>query len=226
MLAREYCHLAEHCVQISAEQGQFFRLLIRFADARRIITVGTCTDYSALCMTQATGSHRHLVCCDISTEWTDTAQEYWARVGVFERIDLRIAPAHSPMDWDWRKELRVHRSVLEEFVLHKDDDAMGKLKPQKVLWMCARRWGLRMWWRLITRRICGWPSTWARSSAVSRWCPQVDSNHQSGIRNPVVYPLNRWGRTQGLCIGTAGWWAMLGSNQRPLPCEGSALPLS
>ena len=22
------------------------------------------------------------------------------------------------------------------------------------------------------------------------------------------------------------WWAMLGSNQRPLPCEGSALPLS
>jgi hypothetical protein len=23
-----------------------------------------------------------------------------------------------------------------------------------------------------------------------------------------------------------GWWAVLGSNQRPLPCEGSALPLS
>ena len=22
------------------------------------------------------------------------------------------------------------------------------------------------------------------------------------------------------------WWAMLGSNQRPLPCEDSALPLS
>ena len=22
------------------------------------------------------------------------------------------------------------------------------------------------------------------------------------------------------------WWAMLGLNQRPLPCEGSALPLS
>ena len=26
--------------------------------------------------------------------------------------------------------------------------------------------------------------------------------------------------------GTERWWAMLGSNQRPLPCEGSALPLS
>ena len=27
----------------------------------------------------------------------------------------------------------------------------------------------------------------------------------------------------GLCCS---WWALLGSNQRPLPCEGSALPLS
>jgi hypothetical protein len=26
--------------------------------------------------------------------------------------------------------------------------------------------------------------------------------------------------------GTFSEWAMLGSNQRPLPCEGSALPLS
>jgi hypothetical protein len=30
-----------------------------------------------------------------------------------------------------------------------------------------------------------------------------------------------------LCIfHTTGWWAMQGSNLRPLPCEGSALPLS
>jgi hypothetical protein len=37
------------------------------------------------------------------------------------------------------------------------------------------------------------------------------------------------------CVGSASlgeegrrikWWAMLGLNQRPLPCEGSALPLS
>jgi hypothetical protein len=26
--------------------------------------------------------------------------------------------------------------------------------------------------------------------------------------------------------GATGWWAMQGSNLRPLPCEGSALPLS
>ena len=85
--------LPEHYMQISAEQGQFFRLLIRLTDARRIIEVGTYTGYSALCMAQAAGPYGHLVCCDISTEWTDIAQEYWTRADVHERIDLRIAPA-------------------------------------------------------------------------------------------------------------------------------------
>ncbi len=85
--------LPEHYMQISAEQGQFFRVLIQLIQARRIIEVGTYTGYSALCMAQAAGPDGRLVCCDISTEWTDIAQEYWTRAGVRERIDLRIAPA-------------------------------------------------------------------------------------------------------------------------------------
>ena len=42
--------------------------------------------------------------------------------------------AHGPMDWDLGKTSRVRKGMLEEFALHKDDDAVGKLKPQKVLW--------------------------------------------------------------------------------------------
>ncbi len=36
------------------------------------------------------------------------------------------------------------------------------------------------------------------------------------------------GQTNQGCNNQEGtrWWAVLGSNQRPLPCEGSALPLS
>ncbi len=44
------------------------------------------------------------------------------------------ARAHGKMDWDLQKELRVREGMLEEFALHKDDTATGKLKPQKVLW--------------------------------------------------------------------------------------------
>jgi caffeoyl-CoA O-methyltransferase len=34
-----------------------------------------------------------LIACDISAEYTRIAQEYWARAGVADRIDLRLAPA-------------------------------------------------------------------------------------------------------------------------------------
>ena len=37
--------------------------------------------------------------------------------------------------------------------------------------------------------------------------------------------LNKELAKQCKCVGYS-WWAMLGLNQRPLPCEGSALPLS
>jgi caffeoyl-CoA O-methyltransferase len=34
-----------------------------------------------------------LLCCDVSEEWTSIARRYWAKAGVAERIELRIAPA-------------------------------------------------------------------------------------------------------------------------------------
>ena len=34
-----------------------------------------------------------LLCCDISEEWTSIARRYWAKAGVADRIELRLAPA-------------------------------------------------------------------------------------------------------------------------------------
>lgn len=46
----------------------------------------------------------------------------------------------------------------------------------------------------------------------------------------AVSLLNGWEKTSSrTCVvhwGMAKWWAILVSNQWPLPCEGSALPLS
>ena len=33
-----------------------------------------------------------LLCCDISEEWTAIARRYWAKAGVADRIELRLAP--------------------------------------------------------------------------------------------------------------------------------------
>lgn len=85
--------LEEHYMQISPEQGQFFKLLLKLMNAQQVIEVGTYTGYSALCMAQAVGVRGRVVCCDISEEWTAIGREFWEQAEIAERIDLRLAPA-------------------------------------------------------------------------------------------------------------------------------------
>jgi predicted O-methyltransferase YrrM len=44
-------------------------------------------------MAQAIPSGGRLLCCDVSSEWTDIARPFWREAGVDDSIDLRIAPA-------------------------------------------------------------------------------------------------------------------------------------
>ena len=85
--------LEDHNMQISPEQGQFFKWLLKLMNARQVIEVGTYTGYSALCLAQAVGSRGRVVCCDISEEWTAIGREFWEQAGVAGRIDLHLAPA-------------------------------------------------------------------------------------------------------------------------------------
>jgi predicted O-methyltransferase YrrM len=80
-------------MQISPEQGAFMTLLTRLIGARRAIEVGTFTGYSALCIARGLPADGHLLCCDVSEEWTSIGREHWEKAGVADRIELRIAPA-------------------------------------------------------------------------------------------------------------------------------------
>jgi caffeoyl-CoA O-methyltransferase len=84
-------HLA--VMQIGDDQARFMEVLARAIGARRAIEVGTFTGYSALAVARGMGPEGHLLCCDISEEWTAIAREHWARAGVADRIELRIGPA-------------------------------------------------------------------------------------------------------------------------------------
>ena len=96
---REYtAALPEAVMQISPEQGQFLRLLLRLMNAERALEVGTFTGYSALCMARAVGARGRVVCLDRSAEWTAVAREYWARAGVDGRIELRLGDARESLD--------------------------------------------------------------------------------------------------------------------------------
>ena len=85
-------------MQISPEQGQLMSFLVKLIGAKRIIEIGTFTGYSALCMAQALPSDGELICCDVSSEWTDIGRPFWQAAGIEQHIDLRIAPALQTLD--------------------------------------------------------------------------------------------------------------------------------
>jgi predicted O-methyltransferase YrrM len=92
-LRAETAKLPDAGMQISPEQGQFMALLVELIGARRAIEVGTFTGYSALCVAQALPADGKVIACDISEEFTAVARRYWAKSGIADRIELRLAPA-------------------------------------------------------------------------------------------------------------------------------------
>jgi caffeoyl-CoA O-methyltransferase len=79
-------------MQIAPEQGAFMTLLTRAIGARRAVEVGTFTGYSAICIARGLPEDGHLLCCDVSEEWTRVARRYFEKAGLAERIELRIGP--------------------------------------------------------------------------------------------------------------------------------------
>lgn len=85
-------------MQIAPEQGQFMALLLQLIGARRVLEIGVFTGYSSLRMALALPPDAHMVCCDVSPEWTAIARRYWREAGVADRIELRLAPAIETLD--------------------------------------------------------------------------------------------------------------------------------
>ena len=79
-------------MQIAPEQGAFLTLVTRIIGARSAVEVGTFTGYSALCIARGLPEDGHLLCCDVSDEWTSIGRRAWERAGVADRIELRLAP--------------------------------------------------------------------------------------------------------------------------------------
>jgi caffeoyl-CoA O-methyltransferase len=80
-------------MQVAVEQGAFLTLLARVMGARRAVEVGTFTGYSAISIARGLAPAGHLLCCDVSEDWTAIARRYFTRAGLEDRITLRIAPA-------------------------------------------------------------------------------------------------------------------------------------
>ncbi|GAB3896062.1 DUF2218 domain-containing protein [Microbispora bryophytorum] len=80
-------------MQVSHDEGALLTMLARMSGARLAVEVGVFTGYSSICIARGLPAGGRLLACDVSTEWTSIARNYWERAGVADRIDLRIAPA-------------------------------------------------------------------------------------------------------------------------------------
>src|ERR1700735_4063200 len=79
-------------MQIGDDQAVLMEMLVRAMGAKRAIEIGTFTGYSALAVARGLGPDGHLLCCDVSEEWTSIARQAWEKAGVAERIELRMGP--------------------------------------------------------------------------------------------------------------------------------------
>ena len=92
-LREETAKLSMAQMQISPEQGQFMALLVQLIGAKKTLEIGVFTGYSALAVALVLPVDGKVIACEISEEYTAIAKDFWARAGVSEKIDLRIAPA-------------------------------------------------------------------------------------------------------------------------------------
>jgi len=80
-------------MQITPEQGQFFRVLLGAIGARKTLEIGVFTGYSSIATALALPPDGRVVACDSSEEFTRVAQRYWKEAGVADKIELRLGPA-------------------------------------------------------------------------------------------------------------------------------------
>lgn len=97
-LRAETAALPQHQMQVAPEEGAFLALLTELVGARRCVEVGTFTGYSSTAVALAMPDDGHLVCCDVSEEWTTIARRAWIEAGVDHKISLRIGPATETLD--------------------------------------------------------------------------------------------------------------------------------
>jgi predicted O-methyltransferase YrrM len=91
-------------MQIGPDQGQLMALFVRMLGARKILEIGCFTGYSSTAMAMAMApagpgqAAGRLVTCDVSAEFTALARQAWARAGVEDLVELRLAPALATCD--------------------------------------------------------------------------------------------------------------------------------
>ncbi|CAF0689223.1 O-methyltransferase [Candidatus Methylacidithermus pantelleriae] len=78
---------------IPREEASLLSLLVSLMGAKLAIELGTFTGLSAIAIARSLPPGGKLFSCDIEPRWTQIAVRYWERLGLSERIELKLGPA-------------------------------------------------------------------------------------------------------------------------------------
>jgi predicted O-methyltransferase YrrM len=80
-------------IDVSPLQGQHLNLLVRLAQPKRVLEIGTLGGYSTICMARALPVGGRIVTLEFSPRHAEVARKNLKTAGVLERVDLRVGPA-------------------------------------------------------------------------------------------------------------------------------------
>ncbi len=80
-------------MQISKDQGQFLKTIVKLINAENILDIGTFTGYSALCFAIASSVNAKIISCELYERWGKIAFDNWKKFDYEKKIELKIAPA-------------------------------------------------------------------------------------------------------------------------------------
>lgn len=96
-LRLETSTLPQGHMQTSPDEANFFSLLIKLINAKRVIEIGTFTGYGTMHMAMALPADGKIITCDINQEYTNIAKHYWLKASIADKIDLKLAPAEDTL---------------------------------------------------------------------------------------------------------------------------------
>jgi caffeoyl-CoA O-methyltransferase len=80
-------------MQMAAEQGALFTVLVGALKATLAVEVGTFTGYGAVCIARGLAPGGRLICCELDPERAAVAERNLERAGVGDRAEVRVGPA-------------------------------------------------------------------------------------------------------------------------------------
>lgn len=80
-------------IEVSPQAAHFLGLLVRIADARRILEIGTLGGYSTICLARAAGPESSVTTLEYEPRHAEVAAVNLRRAGVADRVEIVVGTA-------------------------------------------------------------------------------------------------------------------------------------